>query len=59
MKLEQGYSVQQVAFDVGYSSASAFITMFQQISGTTPERFRQKVTVSKPVVRIYIINMAK
>ncbi|HGJ5898856.1 MULTISPECIES: helix-turn-helix transcriptional regulator [Arsenophonus] len=42
MKLEQGQTVQQVAFDVGYSSASAFITMFQQISGTTPERFRQK-----------------
>lgn len=42
MKLEQGNSVHQVAFDVGYSSSSAFITMFQQISGTTPERFRQK-----------------
>nr|WP_245677321.1 AraC family transcriptional regulator [Candidatus Arsenophonus triatominarum] len=42
MKLEQGNSVHQLAFDVGYSSSSAFITMFQQISGTTPERFRQK-----------------
>ncbi len=39
--LEQGRTVQSVALDVGYSSASAFITMFQQISGTTPERFRR------------------
>lgn len=40
--LEQGKSVHEVAFDVGYSSASAFIAMFQQISGVTPDRFRNK-----------------
>ncbi len=34
--LEQGKTVQDVALDVGYSSASAFIVMFQQIAGTTP-----------------------
>ncbi len=28
-------------FDVGYSSSSAFIAMFQQLAGTTPERFRK------------------
>ncbi|CNK40344.1 AraC family transcriptional regulator [Yersinia aldovae] len=39
--LEQGKTVQSVALDVGYSSASAFIAMFQQIAGTTPERFRR------------------
>ncbi|CNH79274.1 AraC family transcriptional regulator [Yersinia frederiksenii] len=39
--LEQGKTVQSVALDVGYSSASAFIAMFQQISGTTPERYRR------------------
>ncbi|ABX88171.1 helix-turn-helix domain-containing protein [Yersinia pestis] len=39
--LEQGKTVNSVALDVGYSSASAFIAMFQQISGTTPERFRR------------------
>lgn len=39
--LEQGKTVQDVALDVGYSSASAFIVMFQQIAGTTPERFRR------------------
>ncbi|WON75690.1 helix-turn-helix transcriptional regulator [Serratia sp. UGAL515B_01] len=39
--LERGKTVQDVALDVGYSSASAFIVMFQQIAGTTPERFRR------------------
>ncbi|MCH6192245.1 MULTISPECIES: AraC family transcriptional regulator [Serratia] len=39
--LEQGKTVQDVALEVGYSSASAFIVMFQQIAGTTPERFRR------------------
>ncbi|GKX60970.1 AraC family transcriptional regulator [Leminorella grimontii] len=40
--LDQGKTVQQVALEVGYSSASAFITMFQNISGTTPERYRRR-----------------
>ncbi len=40
--LEKGKSVHEVALDVGYSSASAFIAMFQQISGVTPDRFRAK-----------------
>ncbi|MDN6020256.1 MAG: helix-turn-helix domain-containing protein, partial [Enterobacterales bacterium] len=39
--LEQGKTVQEVALEVGYSSSSAFIVMFQQISGTTPERYRK------------------
>ncbi|AYA39779.1 helix-turn-helix transcriptional regulator [Xenorhabdus nematophila] len=39
--LEQGKNVYEIAFDVGYSSSSAFITMFQQLAGTTPERFRK------------------
>ncbi|MCC8372503.1 MULTISPECIES: AraC family transcriptional regulator [Photorhabdus] len=39
--LEQGKTVNEVAFDVGYSSSSAFIAMFQQLAGTTPERFRK------------------
>ncbi len=37
--LEQGKTVQDVALDVGYSSASAFIVMFQQIAGTTLSAF--------------------
>ncbi|MBS0970293.1 helix-turn-helix transcriptional regulator [Nissabacter archeti] len=39
--LEQGKSVQQVALELGYSASSAFIAMFRQIAGTTPERFRR------------------
>ncbi|MBC8948259.1 MULTISPECIES: AraC family transcriptional regulator [Xenorhabdus] len=39
--LEQGKSIHEIAFDMGYSSSSAFIAMFQQIAGTTPERFRK------------------
>ncbi|AKJ43312.1 AraC family transcriptional regulator [Pragia fontium] len=39
--LEQGKTVQDVALEVGYSSASAFIAMFQHIAGTTPERYRR------------------
>lgn len=40
--LEQGKTVQEVALEVGYSSSSAFIAMFQQIAGTTPQRFRNE-----------------
>ena len=40
--LERGKSVQEVALDLGYSSASALIVMFQQQSGTTPERYRHQ-----------------
>ena len=39
--LYPGSSVQDVGFDLGYSTSSAFIAMFQQISGTTPERYRK------------------
>ncbi|ROR07868.1 helix-turn-helix domain-containing protein [Erwinia sp. JUb26] len=41
--LEQDKSVQDVALELGYSSASALIVMFQQQSGTTPERYRQRI----------------
>ncbi|WEK10462.1 MAG: helix-turn-helix transcriptional regulator [Candidatus Pseudomonas colombiensis] len=34
-------SVQEVAFDMGYSSASAFIAMFQRQAGCTPEQYRR------------------
>lgn len=40
--LEQGKTVQEVALEVGYSTSSSFIWMFQQIAGTTPERFRRE-----------------
>lgn len=40
--LEQGKSVQDIALDLGYSSSSALIVMFQQQAGTTPERYRAR-----------------
>lgn len=42
--LEQGATVEEIAFKVGYRSASSFIAMFQALSGTTPDRYRQKLT---------------
>jgi len=39
--LDSERSVQQVAFDLGYSTASAFIAMFQRHAGCTPEQYRR------------------
>ncbi len=41
--LEQGMSVQAIAYELGYSSASALIVMFRQQAGTTPERYRNRL----------------
>ncbi|QGY30011.1 AraC family transcriptional regulator [Pantoea cypripedii] len=41
--LEQGMSVQAIAFELGYSSASALIVMFQHQAGTTPDRYRSRL----------------
>lgn len=38
--LERGDKVENVAFNVGYSSASAFISMFSRVSGQTPGSIR-------------------
>ncbi|SDJ67646.1 AraC-type DNA-binding protein [Ferrimonas sediminum] len=38
--LRSGMKVNQVALELGYSSPSAFITMFSRLSGTTPEQYR-------------------
>jgi AraC-like DNA-binding protein len=40
--LEGTQTVQEVAFDMGYSSASAFIAMFQREAGCTPEQYRRQ-----------------
>ena len=40
--LGQGKTVQEIAFDLGYSTASAFIAMFQRETGVTPEQFRRE-----------------
>lgn len=42
-QLEQGRTVQAIALDLGYSSASALIVMFQQQAGTTPDRYRARL----------------
>ena len=39
--LETTRSVQEIAFDLGYSSASAFIAMFQRQAGCSPEQYRR------------------
>lgn len=39
--LDSARSVQEVAFDMGYSTASAFIAMFQRQAGCTPEQYRR------------------
>ncbi|XXF75722.1 helix-turn-helix transcriptional regulator [Myxococcaceae bacterium GXIMD 01537] len=40
--LEQGRSVEAIALDLGYSSASAFIAMFRRTTGTTPDKMRSQ-----------------
>lgn len=37
--LEDGVSVEQIAFELGYSGASAFIAMFKRVMGKTPAEF--------------------
>ena len=38
-RLDQGKSVQTVAFDLGYEGASAFVTMFRKALGKPPARY--------------------
>ncbi|MBC3479190.1 helix-turn-helix transcriptional regulator [Pseudomonas sp. SWRI59] len=40
--LEAGLPIQAIAFDLGYSSASAFIAMFQRQANCTPEQYRRQ-----------------
>lgn len=39
--LEQGQSVETIGLDLGYSSASAFISMFRKMMGNTPDEYRK------------------
>ncbi|MET0963095.1 MAG: helix-turn-helix transcriptional regulator [Noviherbaspirillum sp.] len=39
--LETGRSVENIAFELGYGSSSAFITMFRRLMGVTPDEFRK------------------
>ena len=38
-RLSQGEAVQTVAFDLGYETSSAFITMFRKVLGASPARY--------------------
>lgn len=38
--LDEGRTIQAIAFDLGYSTASAFIAMFKRVCGKTPEQYR-------------------
>lgn len=44
--LERGQTVETIALDLGYSSASAFISMFKKRMGTTPDEFRKASAAS-------------
>ncbi len=39
--LQEGVSVESVALDMGYSTASSFIAMFRRLLGTTPDEYRK------------------
>jgi transcriptional regulator GlxA family with amidase domain len=39
--LQAGQTVETVALDLGYASASAFITMFKRLMDSTPDEFRR------------------
>lgn len=52
-RLARGEAVQLVAFDLGYESASAFITMFKKVLGEPPGKYlaaRQVQNAGKPNV---------
>ncbi|KAB2683248.1 helix-turn-helix domain-containing protein, partial [Brucella pseudogrignonensis] len=38
-RLAEGESVTNIALDLGYENASAFIAMFRRMLGTTPARY--------------------
>lgn len=39
--LDEGWTVEAIARDLGYSGPSAFIVMFRKMVGTTPDEFRK------------------
>lgn len=40
-RLERGHTVEAIALDLGYSSASAFIGMFRRLMGVSPDEYRK------------------
>jgi len=43
--LRRGCSVKEVAFTLGYRQASPFITLFKRYAGSTPEQYKNKLSV--------------
>lgn len=41
--LEAGAKVENIAYDLGYASASAFIAMFRRLMGVTPDEYRRNL----------------
>lgn len=41
--LSAGRTIQQISYDLGYNSPSAFISMFRRLSGQTPEQYRRSI----------------
>ena len=39
--LRKGVAVESIALDLGYSSSSAFISMFRKLTGETPDEYRK------------------
>lgn len=46
--LEAGRTVEAIALDLGYGSASAFIAMFRKLMGTTPDELRRRTAERAP-----------
>lgn len=40
-RLEAGDTIENIAHDLGYSTASAFIAMFRRLMGVTPDDYRR------------------
>lgn len=41
--LAEGVTIQKISYQLGYSSPSAFISMFRRLSGQTPEQYRKSL----------------
>ncbi|VVP43177.1 MULTISPECIES: AraC family transcriptional regulator [Pseudomonas] len=50
--LDSHRSIQEVAFDMGYSTASAFIAMFQRQAGCSPDYYRRSMRRSSAAHRV-------
>jgi len=43
--------VETIALDLGYGSASAFISMFRRLMGVTPDEFRKGAVETRAMAR--------